>query len=379
MTGRAAGRIGAGTVVFAVLVGVAAFVIRIREAELLRGEVSGDAVGLGLVVGSIGVAALGTLIVSRLPGNVIGWVFVVAGGVLGVGGFCEVYATWSELGGLELPGSRAAWAFYESGGAFFWAPLFALLLLFPDGRPPPGPWRWLVPVTGVVLSLFVLDPLFALGLADLLWPAHLAVLVLSPGALIARYRRSSGVPRQQLRWIATSAALVIVGAGVLFATGAATDGVGDEPWMLVGPALIVVGFVSIPVAATVAITRYRLYELDRLVSRASVYVATVMAVVAIYVGAVLTAGAVVPAARGSDLAVAASTLIAAAAFSPLQRRLRVVIDRRFHRQRYDAVVALERLGARLRDEVDETSLVHNVRDTLTSTLRPSTVSVWLAR
>lgn len=387
LTGRAATRIGYGVVAFGLATAVLQFVIRIGQADLIRGHIetneqaslAGDAIAVAGVAGAFVVAFLGTLIIKRDPTNVIGWVFIVAGFVLPVGGFSEVYAVWSEARGTSLPGATVASAFYEAGGAFFWAPLFALLLLFPDGTPPPGRWRWLVPAVTIVLSGFVLDPLLGLGIADLLWPLHLAMLLLSAMALVVRYRRSRGLERQQLRWIAASGGTVCLGAIVLFTTGAASDGAGDEWWMLIGPALVVVGFGSIPVAATVAITRYRLYDLDRLVSRASAYLGTVAAVAAIYVGAVIGAGAVVPAARGSDLAVAASTLIAAAVFSPLQRRLRIVIDRRFHRQRYDAVVALERLGARLRDEVDEASLVANVSDTLTATLQPANVSVWLAR
>lgn len=376
MTGRAAARLGVAIVGAASALALAGLAIRLQAPETLRGHVSGDAIAIASLAATVLVGTLGWLLVRRATGNVIGWVFLGTSLVLALGGTAEVYAYWATHGRQQpLPGAAFARLVYEGGGGLFWSPLFAILLLFPDGRPPPGRWRWLVPLTVVVLSAQVVVGVTRLDL-DALWFAQTLLLLPCSGAVIARYRRARGVERQQLRWIAVSGGLILLGAAVLAVTGSVTDGAGTGPGSLIGPGLLVLGFASLPVAATVAITRYRLYDLDRLVTRATAYGGAVAMTATLYGVSVLLVRAVLPVARGSDLTVAASTLVAAAVFSPLQRRLRDVIDRRFHRRRYDAVRALDELGTRLRDEVDERMLLADVARVLGTTLGPAHVSVW---
>ena len=378
MSERAALRSAVGVSGFAVMLTAAGLLLRAEAGSSVHGKVSGVGIGIGTSLAALAVCSLGTLIVRRAPRNIIGWTFLAAGAGLGLGGFSEIYWAWNEFGReTALPGTRIAETFYNHGGPLLWTPLFALLLLFPDGRPLPGIWRWLAGATAVVLVGGLVDPFIGTGFGDHFWSLLNLMLLLAGAAVIVRFRRSRGVERQQMKWIAASGALVLTGTLVLLATVSMTEGASDAWWQQIGPGLLVTGFASLPLAATVAITRYRLYELDRLVSRAAAYGVAVTAVIGLYAGSVLLAGAAIPSARDSDLAVAVSTLVAAAAFTPLQSRIRVTIDRRFHRQRYDATVAVERLGSRLRHQVDDALLVTSVTETLTTTLRPAHVGIWM--
>ncbi|MDX1658319.1 MAG: hypothetical protein R3343_05825 [Nitriliruptorales bacterium] len=377
MSTRTAMRLAAVPTGLCVAMAVATMWLRFVSApSFVEVEVSGLPIAVGLGVASLFVCVLGMLIVRRSPHNLIGWTFLAAGVGLVFGGFVETYWAWSQFHrGTPAWGAGVAKAFYEDGGALLWAPLLALLMLFPDGRPLPGLWRWVTLAAAAVLTLGVLAPLVDPELMGWFWVANNVMILLGGTALVARFRRSQGLERQQLRWIGASGAVILLGTLVLLATVPLT-GEGDAWWHLLGPGLLVLGFGSLPIAATIAITRYRLYDLDRLVSRAATYAVALAAVAGMYVLWVLLVGSVVPG-RDSDLAVAVSTLLAAAAFAPLQRRVRVVVDKRFHRQQYDATVAVERLGARLRDQVDDGLLVASVTETLAATLRPAHVAVWV--
>jgi hypothetical protein len=197
----------------------------------------------------------------------------------------------------------------------------------------------------------------------LLFPAALASIT----SLVVRFRRSSGTERQQIKWVA-SASLLLPTAVLL---GAAIGQ--DASWPLV---LISLLFVAI--AVTVAMLRYRLYDIDVVINRALVYGFLTAMLAAVYLGSVLLLQVVLETVTGgSGLAVAASTLGTAALFGPLRRRTQAIVDRRFFRRKYDAAQTLERFGARLRDEVDLDALQVDLRAAAAETMQPAHVTLWI--
>jgi hypothetical protein len=190
-------------------------------------------------------------------------------------------------------------------------------------------------------------------------------------SLVVRFRRSRGVARQQLKWI--------VGAGALLAFAAATGPfwwlvvptVGEVVW----PLLFATALTAIPGAVGIAILRYRLYDIDRIVNRALVYGVLTVLLAAVYAGVTVGLGTLV---GESPLLVAASTLLVAALFRPARRWIQGLIDRRFYRQKYDAARTLEAFTARLREEVDLDSLTEDLLGVVRNTMQPAWASLWLA-
>ncbi|CAN5891251.1 hypothetical protein BH23ACT10_BH23ACT10_16340 [soil metagenome] len=345
-------------------------------------------------------ALVGARIAASQPDNGLGWL------LLGVG-LCG--AAWSAANGYVeyaltrpagLPGTPVAgWVVAWVSGPMF-PGLFVLLpLLFPDGHPPGRRWRillWLGVAGLVVLTvaqalrpgpvedLPVDNPLGVQALAgptDVVYEHGTALLV--PLALAAfasqvvRFRRAGVVERQQIKWIvaamglmiATTSASVLVMAVAGDDWGAAYDDV--LSFAQLAPVLLV------PVAIGIAVTRYRLYEIDRIISRTVTYALVTAALVAVY-----AAVAVLPSALldvESDLLVAAATLAAAGVFVPVRRQVQQVVDRRFNRARYDAARVVERFGDRLRDDLDVDGLAGDLRGVVAATVQPAHVSVWLVR
>jgi hypothetical protein len=186
------------------------------------------------------------------------------------------------------------------------------------------------------------------------------------------WRRASGERRQQLKWLASGAAITIasVVAALVFATTGPAPQV--EVWV---DNFLWFGLAALPVSMGVAILRYRLYEIDRIISRTLAYTVVTGLLVAAYAGLVLLSTHVL--ALSSSVAVAASTLAAAAAFSPLRRRVQRIVDHRFNRARYDADVTVAAFAGRLQDEVDLDSVRADLAGVVTSTLEPAHLSVWL--
>jgi hypothetical protein len=338
---------------------------------------------------------VGAVIVARHPSNSIGWLFCVAGipfGVSGVAYGWGVYGLFAEPG--ALPGADwAAWL-----GSWLFAPsLFAvpslLFLLFPDGNPPSRRWRpvvWLI-LAGVSATIVgsaftpgrLSEPPFkgienqagveaagtvieALGFAGFV--ALFLGILFGAIALVARFRRARGDERQQLKWFAA--------AGAVFALVCM---LALSPWFessdTTGQLLILLAFAAIPIAAGVAILKYRLYEIDRVINRALVYGALTATLAAGYFGCVLLAQLVVGA--RSDLAVAVSTLAMAALVRPARTRIQAVVDRRFYRRRYDAARTLEAFGGRLRDEVELDVVAADLSAVARDAVQPTHVSLWL--
>jgi len=270
------------------------------------------------------------------------------------------------------------------------------VLLFPDGRLPSRAWRplaWVAAVSllGIVVPTAIAalhDPILvatseevgsvhpvAIG-AQLVGLAGACLAsVASLGSLVVRYRRADRTERLQLKWFISGAVTFIVptlGLVVaLEAFGRGTDVVTSLAAIVLVPA--------IPVAVGVAVLRYRLYEIDRLVSRTLSYALLTLLLAAVYVTGVVVLGVVVraPTGRTSELVVAASTLAAAAAFQPLRGRSQQLVDRRFDRTRYDLQRTLDGFGARLRDEVDLDRLVGEVAGVAATAIQPTHASVWL--
>ncbi|MGH3100133.1 MAG: hypothetical protein ACRDPU_04035, partial [Thermoleophilia bacterium] len=200
------------------------------------------------------------------------------------------------------------------------------------------------------------------GLSTLLW---LVILVVSLACVVLRFRSSTGIERQQLRWVVAGAAGAVVG---LFGGALA-------PQRTLVSSVLYAGVLCVPVAVAVAVLRYRLWDLDRLISRTVTYAVVTALLVLPYLAIV---AAIPRLAEGSgSLAVAAATLAVAALFQPLRRRVQDLVDRRFNRRRYDAARTLDAFAARLRDQVDLDALEGELLGVVDQTMQPTQASLWL--
>jgi hypothetical protein len=348
------------------------------------GLANGAAVALSF---PLGYASVGLVLTLRRPANPIGWLFAASGVLWSLWIPWDVWTDQLFHAGRPLP---LAAQLAEATGEFSWAPAIALgvtlpALLVPDGRLRSPRWRVVVATAlfGAIVAPLAgsltpgqlqetevpFDNPFGLGGA-----AGTAVSVLSmtavvlhwlslPAALaslVLRFRSSVGIERQQLRWVAAGAALTIVG-------------------LLAGAFVAAAGYAAvlcIPVAVAVAVLRYRLWDLDRLVSRTVTYTLVTALLVLPYVLVVPAAGRL--AAGTGSLGVAAATLAAAALFQPLRRRVQALVDRRFNRRRYDAARTLDRFAVRLRDQVDLDALRAELLTVVDQTVQPTQASLWLA-
>jgi hypothetical protein len=340
-------------------------------------------------------ATLGALISSRRPGNVMGWIFLATGVLGGVQIFSGQYATVALApDGPALPGGAlAAWFAMLAQNSFPVSILF-LVLLFPDGRLPSRRWRPLAWAVGVFLAVTLVigalspgpfrdfpsasNPLGVEGAAlsgSVLAAGQLgglACVVATMLSLIVRFYLSRGEERLQLKWF-TYAAVAGLSTPLLLSTlaPAAFQVVGQIAWTL--------GFLSLPVSAGVAILKYRLYDIDLIINRTLVYGLLTAILVALYVGGVLFLQYAFRALTGSrsQLAIVASTLLIAALFNPLRRRVQNFIDHLFYRRKYDAAKTLEAFSAKLRDETDMDSLSAEMVSVVRETMQPEHVSLWL--
>ena len=331
--------------------------------------------------GVLGAPILGGIVASRRPDNPYGWLWLGFGLSLALVQLSEPYAAYSlivEPGSLPAP--RAASGLLEGLGFVVAITLLPfLLLLFPTGRLPSQRWRpvaWIVlaaGATGVTLGPFLSED-------SVLIIAVVMTLIIASGlsalSLVVRYRGASGVERQQLKWFAFAAVLLVavpvfdlLGLHRLLGNGLL--------WTL----LENVTLTGLYVAVGIAILRYRLYEIDLLINRTLVYGSLTAMLVAVYVGGVATTQAVFRALTGQEqqpqLAVVISTLVIAALFNPLRRRIQAFIDSRFYRRKYDAAKTLEAFTGKLRDETDLDSLSDDLVGAVRETMQPAHVSLWL--
>ena len=350
------------------------------------GDVRRD-VALVAALSFLAYSTVGALIVSRLPGNRIGWLFLVAGLSAELLSAAEGYAAYALL--VEpgsLPGGVwAAWLRSWGGVLSYALAATFLLLLFPTGRLPSRRWRPVAWLAGASLLLVAVGAAFApgdvqdfpatnpvgieaLSLLDssgFAWFGFMLSIPASVACAVVRFRKARGDERQQLKWFAASALLLVV---FLLGLDSASP-------LALAAALASLG---LPVATGIAIFKYRLYDLDLIIRRTLVYGVLSALLAGLYFGIVIALQQVFSSfAGGSDLAIAASTLAVAALFRPVRGRIQALVDRRFFRRRYDAQRTLEAFTAKLRDEIDLEALGVELRQVVQETMQPAHVSLWL--
>src|SRR5215216_6816802 len=339
---------------------------------------------------------VGAIIASRHPRNTIGWIFCSVGLVAGLNALAWGYAVFWFSGGS---GSRslaetAAWFSSWSWTLEVVVPTTFLLLLFPDGRLPSPCWRPVAWLAGLGIIGFVVGYALEAGplgdFPELVNPygvdspavviATLVANVVVGGSMVAaaislivRARRAGRVERQQIKWLGYGGAVVV---GTIFVSG------GISVWSeTLSIAAISLGLLGLPVFTGVAIVRHRLYDIDLIINRTLVYGSLTATLALVYFGGVATSQAIFRALTGQEqqpqLAVVVSTLVIAALFIPLRRRIQSFIDRRFYRSKYDARKTLETFSAKLRDETDLEALNSELVGVVKETMQPAHVSVWL--
>ncbi len=336
------------------------------------------------LVGVIGAPILGGLIASRRPRNPYGWLWL--GFALGLtlqqlSGAYSAYALVVEPGTLLAPKTISQLLGLGGPVALSLAPF--LLLLFPTGRLPSRRWRilaWILIMSEVVflaLSIFFGSPDQVGGsitvITFVVVSMIFATVVLSALSLVVRYRQASGVERQQLKWFALAAVLVVSNlVGILLGLDRLLGGA-------LSNVLEAAANTGLYVAVGFAILKHRLYDIDVIINRTLVYGALTLSLVMVYIGCVVSLQYVFRALTGgnSQLVIVASTLAIAALFNPLRRRIQSFIDRRFYRKKYDAAKTLEAFNARLRDETDLESLNAEMLSVVRETMRPEHASLWL--
>jgi hypothetical protein len=344
-------------------------------------------------VATVSAATVGAVLAGRRPRHPVGWLLLACGLSLSAAGVAGGYVPY----GLQVrPGTlpAAAWVamYYPATALAGLACLGLVLLLTPTGSPPSPGWRWwawlMVGALAVLLLAMPLAPRppeeryravdnpFDLrpfdGALLLANRALLAVTVLGvlvgAGSLVVRFHRARGIERQQLRWVVLAAALTGVGmlASVVLVAAANESLVGWVSGLCV---------VLLPVAVGAAVLRYRLFDLDRIISRTLAYGLLTVLLGLGYAGVVLGLGRLLP--QGSSLVVAAATLAVAAVFQPARRRIQHVVDRRFNRRRHDAARTIAAFNTRLRDEVDLEALTAELLTVVEQTMQPTQTSLWL--
>jgi hypothetical protein len=353
------------------------------------------AANLPLLLAVVSAATVGAVLASRRPGHPVGWLLLAAGlseQCTNLAGEYMHYGVMGHPGGL--PAASYLSGFYNSGTVVMMACISFVALLTPTGSLPSPRWRWWARVvaaaTVVLVVAAALDPhplvpedptfenplaappalvgLLAAG-AAVSAAILLAGLVVAAGSLVVRYRRARGMERQQLRWLALAAAVAAV--ALLVAVAAAVMG-GSLSVVLVAAGVSVA---LLPLATGAAILRYRLYDLDRIISRTLAWGLLTVLLGGGYALVVLGLGQLLG--RDSSLVVAAATLAVAALFQPARRRIQAVVDRRFNRRRHDAARIIEGFGARLRDQVDLDSLSTELLAVVDHTMQPTQASLWL--
>jgi hypothetical protein len=343
-------------------------------------------------------AAAGWVLAFRRPANPLGWIMLGGAFFFALSEDASYYTVADyglrhgdlPLGGLALLAQPG------------WAPgivAFGLLiLLFPDGRLPSSRWRWLAAAYAAVAALWMAGTvvLTVRALADhrtqvdsggnllllsghdpaagwwnvlqgLFFPLLIACWLASIASQALSFRRSSGERRQQLKWLlaGSAATLVALGLAVLFRS---------VPWL--SEVIGVIGFLAVPVSIGVAVLRYRLFDIDRIVSRTLAYAIVTGLLVGVYAGLVLLTTEVFG--FHTPVAVAASTLAAAALFTPVRRRVQRLVDRRFNRARYDAETTVAAFADRLKDAVNLDAARDDLAETVHQALEPAHLSVWVS-
>ncbi len=345
-------------------------------------------------------AFLAALIISRQPGNVIGWLMMGPVAMLVMDFIIRTYLEQFPTAPAEptIPLLLAVY-FSNVGWLLLIFPLLFIMLLFPDGRPLSPRWRWILRAGLGMGAFFFLWSLFspAFSLTELgdwtianpigflpadieslllvVWSvAMVALALLCAAAPFVRYRRAIGVQREQIKWLFYACGLFALVYLPGFGLGG-TDTLLANAWGV----LLALGIMAIPAAIAIAITRYRLYDIDVIIRKTLVYGVLTGLLALVYLGTVVLLQSVFEALSGqqSAISIVISTLIIAALFAPLRRRVQVVIDRRFFRQKYDAQQVLAEFAQTARDEVELEALTAELARVTRETVQPESVSIWL--
>lgn len=375
-----------------------------ERMQIVRAEpdlIGQRAIGLGIAVFGL----VGALLLFRRPEHPLGWLLAGIGALALLGGAATEFALATARAG----GSASAflgWAVWFAN--WFWFPvlggvLVLLPLLFPDGRPPTSRWRWVAVVGAVAIigltagsarqeryetTLLgeiapVENPIGVEGFPKteaFLEPFLVLLLGAFAGAVAAltvRYRRSRGAERLQLKWFTYGLGLMLAWnllGEILWVSLLGRDPPLDGSILPFGLLLT-----FIPITIALAILRYRLYAIDRIVSRTVSYGLVVILLALVYVGGVFVVQSILPGEDESDLAVAASTLAVAGLFAPLRHRIQLWVDRRFNRNHYNAERVIQEFSERLRNQVDLGTVASDLRLVLDRTIQPTTTGIWLRR
>jgi hypothetical protein len=362
--------------------------------------------GMAFVLSTFLFPLVGVLVALRQPRNAVGWVLLAIGFTWGLELVCSSYATY----GLDLHrGSHRLAAVAASVDNMLWVPAIGLtgvflLLVFPDGRLLTPRWRWLAWPSAIGMTMgsltILLDPglmtdgsfpntdnpLGIEALGDVIGFARPAVVVLplaiagSAVSLVLRYRRSRGTERRQMKWLAAAAAAVAgIYAIVLTLSVVLPSGAGTPEWVRFLQTVALISFGLIPVSIGFAVFQYRLYDIDLIIRRTLTYSCLAAILVAIYLAGVVGLSSVLRAATGESgaPAVTLSTLLVVLVSRPIQSRIKAAIDHRFARLAYDPARALEEFSDQVRQNVDLDGLCAELVGTVSATVRPTHVTLWL--
>jgi hypothetical protein len=347
----------------------------------------------GLVLACVSAATVGAVLASRRPRHPVGWLLLISGLSIAWAGVPPAYAAYGLLARPgALPAAHAVARSWPITVVTAQTALSFVLLLTPTGSLPSPRWRWWARVTVAAAAILLVGLALVSGPLDvryqvlggpfdlrgqggvLLVVNQLALafttlaVVVGAGSLVVRFRRARGVERQQLRWVAWAATLAVLGAVVALG-GLAVGATAVVNWA------ISTCFAVLPVALGAAILRYRLYDLDRIISRTLGYGLLTVLLGGGYAIVVLGLGQLLG--RDSSLVVAAATLAVAALFQPARRRIQQTVDRRFNRRRHDAAQTIGAFSDRLHQQIDLDSVTVQLLAVADQTMQPTQASLWL--
>jgi len=374
-------------------------------ASARRWAGNGYGVNLAASIAVLPLVFVGFVVARRQPGNPLGWMLLALVALLLLSGAGADYAWLSYRVGHHLP-LAVVGVFLAPGWVWLFVALPLVILLFPDGRVPSPRWRpvlwaylaiaasWLGSIYAVTVQAIAAGEIHLVAGGDLravddpagssAWLGSVEGLILPMLAVfwlafvvgqVMAWRRADGERRQQLKWLMSGAA--VCGAALAVTVVVSTLDTSASPAVQAVIDVATIGIAALPVSIGVAILKYRLYDIDRIISRTLAYAIVTGLLVGLYAGLVLLATRVLS--FHSSVAVAAATLAAAALFNPLRRRVQLMVDRRFNRARYDADQTVAAFAACLKDAVDLDSVRDDLAGVVQEALEPAHVSVWVSR
>src|SRR5215211_6157493 len=356
---------------------------------------------LGSTLNAVFYSSVGAIVASRRPENLVGWLLCLWALSESISHFSAQYAIYALLAQPDSLPAGEAFAWVSSWLLFIVIGFSVLsILLFPTGRLPSRRWRWVTWLTvafvlvGAISGAFSSGPIYDLGpirnplgiegfsdLSDSIFLNMVALVLVVAAALsvFVRLRGATGVERQQIKWFAYATAAAVMG---LVLAEIIPDVIEVPLWFeRIGNAIFLLLIPAIPISMGIAILRYRLYDIDIIINRTLVYGSLTAILASVYFGVVTVTQTLLSTVTGQErlpqLVVVASTLVIAALFNPLRRRIQSFIDRRFYRRKYDARKTLESFSAKLRDETDLNALTDELVGVVKEAMQPAHVSVWL--